>query len=208
MTHYLRSRHAAILVGVGTAAADDPGLNCRLDDVAALGGPEGMGVEGVSIGQPRPVVLDPRGRWGVEEGSRIITTAIDGKGRGPLWMVGRGLEVVERRRKVVEDAGGEVVEVVADEGGRASWREVFAVLAARGLTSVMVEGGGRVINDLLREENQDLVDGVIITIAPTYLGQGGVLVCPNRVEKGRETVRMRDVKWIPMEEDVVMCGRI
>src|SRR5947207_2217592 len=42
MTHYLRSRHSAILIGVGTAAVDDPGLNCRLDDVVALEGLEGM----------------------------------------------------------------------------------------------------------------------------------------------------------------------
>jgi 2,5-diamino-6-(ribosylamino)-4(3H)-pyrimidinone 5'-phosphate reductase len=31
MTHYLRYKHEGILVGVGTAEADDPGLNCRFD---------------------------------------------------------------------------------------------------------------------------------------------------------------------------------
>ncbi|KAJ6144622.1 hypothetical protein N7470_008517 [Penicillium chermesinum] len=45
MTHYLRSRHDGILIGVGTALADDPGLNCR------IAGEEGT-VDKVSKGNP------------------------------------------------------------------------------------------------------------------------------------------------------------
>ena len=33
MTHALRSCHDAILIGVNTALADDPGLNCRLEGI-------------------------------------------------------------------------------------------------------------------------------------------------------------------------------
>ena len=43
MTHYLRSKHDAIVIGVGTATADDPGLNCRLEGVGGFGG---LGWEG------------------------------------------------------------------------------------------------------------------------------------------------------------------
>ena len=38
MTHFLRSEHDAIMVGVGTAVADNPSLNCRLDGVGGYGG--------------------------------------------------------------------------------------------------------------------------------------------------------------------------
>lgn len=38
MTHYLRSQHDGILVGIGTAMADNPSLNCRLDGVGGYGG--------------------------------------------------------------------------------------------------------------------------------------------------------------------------
>ena len=38
MTHYLRSRHDGIMVGVGTAIADNPSLNCRIRGIGGYGG--------------------------------------------------------------------------------------------------------------------------------------------------------------------------
>ncbi|KAL5345298.1 2,5-diamino-6-(ribosylamino)-4(3H)-pyrimidinone 5'-phosphate reductase [Pseudogymnoascus australis] len=77
MTHYLRSKHGAILIGAGTALADDPGLSCRLAGA-------GEGDDPLSW-QPRPVILDPRGRWGVE-GSKVLRLAREGRARAP-WVV-------------------------------------------------------------------------------------------------------------------------
>jgi 2,5-diamino-6-(ribosylamino)-4(3H)-pyrimidinone 5'-phosphate reductase len=76
----------------------------------------------------------------------------------------------------------------------------------------MVEGGGEVIKSLLAPPGNGFVDSVVVTIAPTWLGQGGVDVVPPRTvgEDGRsaEPVRLRDVTWCPLGEDVVLCGRI
>ncbi|KAK4148357.1 hypothetical protein C8A00DRAFT_39098, partial [Chaetomidium leptoderma] len=80
MTHFLRARHDAILVGAGTAVADDPGLNSRLaPSSSSLGGKTRQQ-------QPRPVVLDPSGRWDVGEQSRVVKAAKAGEGLGP-WVV-------------------------------------------------------------------------------------------------------------------------
>jgi len=53
---------------------------------------------------------------------------------------------------------------------------------------------------------------VIVTIAPTWLGQGGVVVSPVRTTgaDGQPTApaRLTDVTWCPLGEDVVLCGRI
>ncbi|OMP88964.1 5-amino-6-(5-phosphoribosylamino)uracil reductase [Diplodia seriata] len=218
MTHHLRSRHQAILVGAGTAVADDPSLNCRIEGVGGYGGTD----DGEQLsGQPRPVVVDPRGRWDWGGGGRedapmakVLRLAGEGRGRAPWVLVaeGRGVEVGPERRAVLEGCGGRVLEVATDEDGRMEWSRVLGRLAAEGIESVMVEGGAGVINKLLEPQNVHLVDSVIVTIAPTWLGQGGVVVSPPRRVDGDGTpvaaARLKEVKWCPLGEDVVLCGRL
>lgn len=230
MTHFLRSRHDAILVGAGTAAADDPGLNCRLE-VEMSGGH-----------QPRPVVVDPRARWEVHEGSKVVQLAREGRGLGPWVLCAEGCEPDPGRAAVLEAVGGRYIAV---EGARAAggegvtgkvggeedekgkekekgeaprpaltWDSIFGVLWEEGINSVMVEGGGTVINDLLLLANEglDVVDSVIVTVAPVWLGAGGVTVAPERpVDAEMRRVpgpRLTDVMWSQMGDDMVLCGRI
>ncbi|GAB1318963.1 2,5-diamino-6-(ribosylamino)-4(3H)-pyrimidinone 5'-phosphate reductase [Madurella fahalii] len=201
MTHFLRTRHAAILIGASTAVADDPSLNSRLAGLTGLGR------------QPRPVVLDPRGRWAVHAGSKVVGVAREGKGLAPFVLVAPGTVVEEGRRKVLEGVGGKFVTLEArGSEGRFQWADVLALLEREGLGSVMIEGGGEVINSLLAPPGNELIDSVIVTIAPTWLGQGGVVVSPPRTvgEDGTPAppVRLTDVSWCPLGEDVVLCGRI
>ena len=155
--------------------------------------------------QPRPVVLDRRGRWDVKESSRVIEAAKEGRGKGPWVVVSRGNvgAVTEERRRVVEGCGDAVVE--CGEG----FEDVLAMLWDKGVKSVMVEGGGQVINNLL-SEHANLIDALIVTLAPVYLGNGGVGIQPERKSGKRDmpAVELKDVTWLPLERDVVMCGRI
>jgi 2,5-diamino-6-(ribosylamino)-4(3H)-pyrimidinone 5'-phosphate reductase len=201
MTHFLRSRHSAILVGAGTAVADNPSLNCR---IAGVGGYGDQGLDG----QPRPVVVDPSGRWDVCAGSKVVQLASEGRGRG-VWVVTCEEPSAERRR-IVESVDGKFLMVKRGADGKVAWRDIVSLLAEQGVTSVMIEGGGHVINELLRPENFELVDSVIVTVAPVWLGKGGVQVCPDaRMENGERVPvgRLEGVKWVPLGEDVVLCGK-
>ncbi|KAK7542076.1 riboflavin biosynthesis protein Rib7 [Phyllosticta citribraziliensis] len=219
MTHHLRAAHDAILVGAGTALADDPGLNCRILGVGGYGD----GSEPPLHRQPRPVVVDARGRWewcaehGNEDGAlaKVLQLARQGRGRAPWVLVGEGVaaRLSAARKRVLEDAGGRVLEVGVGADGFMAWGDVLGVLGREGVGSVMIEGGAGVINALLAPRNMALVDSVIVTIAPTWLGQGGVVVSPPRRTDGEgggavPAARLRDVKWCPMGDDVVLCGRL
>ncbi|KAL9122424.1 MAG: hypothetical protein Q9187_001024 [Circinaria calcarea] len=206
MTHYLRSKHDAILIGVGTAAADDPALNCRLEGVGGFGG---LGWEG----QPRPIVIDPRARWQLGPQSRILKAVSEGKGRGPWIIIAPGFPMDPNRLEMLKHYGGKYLGLPdMNMHYKLRWEAIFKALAAEGIRSVMVEGGGTVINDLLQPEHASLINSVIVTIAPTYLGTGGVVVCPTRnfdeAGRPRPVARFQDVRWQPMGEDVVMCGRL
>ena len=167
MTHYLRSKHDAILVGVGTVLADDPKLNCRYGDAKI-----------------RPVVIDPLGKWNYNE-STLKKICDAGDGLPPYIFVD---ELVDKEEGVVK---------LPLLGGY-NWDIIFDKLYELGIKSVMVEGGARVINNLLEKS----VDSVIITVAPVFLGQQGVQVSPKR------GVPLTDVSWWTGVQDSVLCARL
>ena len=206
MTHYLRSKHDAILIGVGTATADDPALNCRLEGVGGYGG---LGWDG----QPRPVVIDPGARWLITPQSKVLRAVQNGKGRGPWVIMAPGFAMDPMRLELLKYYGGMYLGLTEfDKRWRLRWEAILKALAAEGIKSVMIEGGGMIINDLLQPENANFVDSVVVTVAPTYLGRGGVGVspAPTHDPTGRPmpAIRFQDVKWQPLGEDVVMCGKI
>ncbi|KJZ79897.1 hypothetical protein HIM_00611 [Hirsutella minnesotensis 3608] len=203
MTHYLRSRHAAILVGASTVLADDPALNCRIADTQS---------------QPRPIIIDPHLRWTPRQTDRVLEVSRQGLGLAPFVLTGvSASEVPLDSAQLLHEHGGKFIHVKssrsADRGRmRFDWHDIVATLHAQGLSSVMVEGGGRIINSLLDPRCQHLIDSVIVTLAPTWLGQGGTVVSPERVTDGHgnpiPAARLADVSWHPFGEDVVLCGRL
>lgn len=206
MTHYLRSRHAAILVGVSTVLADDPGLNCRLPGISPSS-------------QPRPVVIDPHLRWTPRRSDKVFEICRRGAGLAPFILTGiQPDEWPPQSSEILREHGGRFIYVPSSRSAgpegriRFDWHRVFRALWAEGLASVMVEGGGQIINSLLNPAYHELIDSVIVTIAPTWLGQGGVVVSPERVHDAhgapQAAARLTQVSWHPFGEDVVLCGKL
>ncbi|KAF2967904.1 hypothetical protein GQX73_g5715 [Xylaria multiplex] len=230
MTHYLRTRHDAICVGVGTAIADDPGLNSRLG-TAAVHVSDGSGngerhmtgdrkdeansQSTIPTHQPRPIIIDPFLRWDFTAQSKVMRLAYEGKGLAP-YIVTLQKEPPLQKKETLEAIGGKfiILSAVHNNEGKTSgahyldWHTILSAVWQEGLHSIMIEGGAGVINSLLGEE-ANLVDSVIVTIAPIWLGQGGVTVSPPRtLHADRPVARLSDTMWMPLGNDVVLCGKI
>ncbi|KAJ5509144.1 hypothetical protein N7527_011287 [Penicillium freii] len=206
MTHYLRSRHDAILVGVGTVLADNPGLNCRLEGAGGFGG---LG----RMWQPRPVIIDPMGRWPVHPECRMLRTAVEGKGKAPWVVLSPGAQINPQTLVMLKGYGGDFLRIVEyNPDWRLRWEAIFRALASEGIKSVMIEGGGTVLSELLNPEYTSFIDSIIVTVAPTYLGRGGVNVSPDSKQDPEgipnAALNPRDVKWMPLGQNVIMCGKI
>jgi len=143
--HTLRAAHDAVVVGVETALADDPELTVR---TAGYAGP-----------QPARVVLDSRQR--LADGCRLVATARE----VPTYVV--ATTVPEPR---LLDAGVRVLLVPGVAEERPELKTVVAALAAEGLSTLFVEGGGQVAGSFLR---CGLVDRLEWFRAPVVIGGEG-----------------------------------
>jgi diaminohydroxyphosphoribosylaminopyrimidine deaminase / 5-amino-6-(5-phosphoribosylamino)uracil reductase len=152
--HRLRLRHDAILVGSGTALADDPLLTCRLP--------------GLEPRSPVRVVVDRRLR--LDPGSRLARDAPD----PPVWLF-TGSTALPKAAVALRAAGVTlfplaVAAAAAAEEPGAALREVLATLAGQGITRVLVEGGATLATGFLRE---GLVDRLYLFEAPLLIGADG-----------------------------------
>lgn len=177
--HRLRATHDAIMVGIRTALADDPELTCRLP--------------GLTQRSPVRVVVDSRLRLPLT--GHLATTARD----VPTWVVTRE-DADLTRRAVFADCGVDIIPVPADSAGLPDLVEASKVLARRGLTRVLVEGGATLAASLLRA---DLVDRLEWFRASSVIGGDGLpAVHGFGVERLEEMARFRRIATLPAGEDV------
>jgi len=148
--HLLRVQHDAILVGSGTAVADDPRLDARLP---ALGD-----------ASPVRVVLDGRLRL------PLTHDLVRRAAQQPTWLITRQ-EAEGDRLQAYRDSGVEVIQVGLDREGSLSLSEALKALGKRGMTRVLVEGGGRIAAALL---SLDLVDRLVWFHGPKVIGGDGI----------------------------------
>jgi 3,4-dihydroxy 2-butanone 4-phosphate synthase/GTP cyclohydrolase II len=140
--HRLRDYHDAILVGIGTILADDPQLNVRL----------------VRGNDPQPVILDTELRFPLK--------ALALESSKPPWIVTTHRSN-SKRKKMLESRGAQVIRLRSARNGWVDLSALLKWLGEKGIDSVMVEGGARVITSFLKAQ---LADRFVITLTPYFIG--------------------------------------
>lgn len=148
VVHGLRARHDAVLVGAGTARADDPMLTVR-----------GHGV----VRQPVRIVTSRK--LDLPQNGKLAQSAAD----VPLWLC-HGVDAAPERVRAWQGLGAQLLE--CDVTGRAlDPVSVMSALAHQGLTRIFCEGGGALAASLL---GAYLVDELVGFTAGVLIGAEGL----------------------------------
>jgi diaminohydroxyphosphoribosylaminopyrimidine deaminase/5-amino-6-(5-phosphoribosylamino)uracil reductase len=177
--HRLRDRVDAVLVGAGTARADDPALTARL--------PGGRGRDPLRVVLDSGLRLPGRLRLFTQR-SRAPTLIAHASAR--VRRPGPGVELVRCRRGP----------------GGVDLRDLMGKLAVRGVTHLVVEGGARVHARFLAA---GLVDFVAVVVAPKLVGGDGIPLAAGRgPARMAEALRLEDVQVERLGDDALVSGRV
>ncbi len=139
--HFTRKRVSAIMVGIGTVLADNPMLNCRIE--------EGF--------DPIRIICDSSLKIPIE--SNIVQTA----DKIPTIIATGNKFNIEKKKMLLEKN----VRILEFNSEKPNLRELMQILGKEGIDSVLIEGGGTFNYSALSE---GIVDKVHLYIAPKIFG--------------------------------------
>ncbi len=148
VVHAMRASHDAVMVGAGTARADDPGLTVR-----------GLGVDR----QPVRVVISRR--LDIPLMGQLARTAAE----VPVWII-HGDDADIERIRAWQGVGATLIPAQT-HGAHIAPEAAMQALGAAGLTRVFCEGGGALAGSLL---GADLVDELVWFSAGMTIGAEGM----------------------------------
>ncbi len=182
--HEIRNGVDAVVVGIGTVLRDDPILTTRMD------GQEGR--------DPLRVVVDSRGR--LPHTARLLRSGT----RPPLVAVGPRISPTRFRQ--LQRQGIEVTVLPTAEGGL-SLPGLIRELGRRQITSVMIEGGGKLATSALQA---GIVDKLILMLAPILIGgkKAPTLLQGDGVEKLTEALCVKELTVERIGDDLVLEGYV
>ena len=186
--HGMRYITDAVMVGANTVLIDNPHLTTRC-----------CGGKGGTIRkQPLRVIVDGKGRT-------PPTAQVFNEPGNTLLVWGR--KATSEERSAFKQAGAELLEITSSKQGAIDLAALLKLLGERGITSILVEGGGVLFGSLF---DHGLVDKVVSFIAPIIIGgsRAKVAVSGEGVDKVADSIKLRNVSVKRLGEDLMVSGYI
>lgn len=180
--HRLRSGCDAVLVGAGTVKADDPRLNVRIKNFSGT--------------EPRAIIVDEdlslsrkHKIFKRRPGELIVATTKGSSRLMRCWLSGHGHPVIDCKKT---------------KEGTVDISDMLGKLAKMGITSILVEGGGKIFADFFFHRQ---VDRLVACIAPKLIGGLGKDFLPNiGIEKMKNAITLRSVQIQNFGDNLVIEG--
>lgn len=213
LVHRWRAEYDAIAVGIGTALADDPLLTARPPSeapAATLAGGDEAAEEGpAAMRQPLRIVFDSEARLPLD--SQLVRSLDE----APLLVIvgpGAGSERVDE----LLEAGVRVfvtglsyeperLAEVAAAPPRVDLAEALDELGARGVTSLLLEGGAHLAGAMAAA---DLIDEMRLFVAPLLLGAGPAPLEHEGVASPAAAPRAESLTAEPVGDDMLITARL
>lgn len=177
--HLLRAQSDAIMIGIGTALADDPMLTCRLPGMAKY--------------SPVRVVADSMLRLPLD--CRLVRDAL----QTPVWVIASNRAPAAAESALL--ARGVEVLRSPKSTDPLDLKDALEFLAAKGITRLMVEGGPKLATGFI---GADLVDEAVLFHSRTVVGPDGIVALEEPAMTAL-TQRLRLVKSEPVGPDRQDC---
>ncbi|MBU4488596.1 MAG: bifunctional diaminohydroxyphosphoribosylaminopyrimidine deaminase/5-amino-6-(5-phosphoribosylamino)uracil reductase RibD [Candidatus Omnitrophica bacterium] len=183
LVHKLRALNDAVMVGVNTLMKDDPLLNNRHCPAFKK--------------QPLRIILDTDLR--TPKASRILKNS---KGDGAILIAcGKGVSL--KKKRSLEKKGAEVV-LLPRENGRVKLISLLRYLYARGIMSLLCEGGSELCASLVKNR---LADEAYFFISPKIIGgKSAPTACGGSGSSIKDATGLKDVRVETCGPDIVIRG--
>lgn len=155
LLHSLRTIHHGVLIGINTVFDDNPQLNAR----------EVLPQVTIPIEQPRSIILDSKLK---------ILKAKNLKLQRPLVLttICENSQLFNEASQFLSHYHGSVIHCPVDNCGYCNIDDAFRIIKQQGINSILVEGGGNIIQSVLESS---LWNQVMVTIRPSFFGGYRVL---------------------------------
>jgi len=185
--HKLRSEVDAILVGIETVLKDDPRLTARIQDPGSK----------IPVRNPIRIVVDSRAR--IPLGAKVLNQ------KAPT-IVATTKSASKRKIEALKKKGAKVL-IIKAKDRKVNLKELLKRLGGLEITSLLVEGGGRINASFL--EN-GLVNKVLFFVAPKIIG-GEKATTPvegGGIERIKDAIKLKNISIKRFEEDVLIEGYV